>query len=126
MQTEDKTTITVEKSVNVSIRKAWEVWTNPEHITQWNNASNDWFKPCAENDLRVGGNFLYRMEARDGSFGFDFSGVYDEVKPQELIAYTLGDGRKVKVTFINKENQTLVTESFEAEETNSIELQRVG
>lgn len=126
MQTTDKTTITVEVSVNAPIEKVWKLWTSPEHIMQWNNASDDWHTPRAENDLRVGGQFLSRMEAKDGSFGFDFGGVYDDVKINELIAYTLGDGRKVKVTFTGNDNQTLVTEIFEAETTHSIEIQRGG
>src|SRR6266481_2238277 len=97
--TTDKTVITVAATVNAPIVKVWDSWTNPEHIIKWNNASDDWHTTKAENDLRVGGKFLSRMEAKDGSFGFDFGGVYDEVKTNELIAYTIGDGRKVKVNF---------------------------
>lgn len=126
MTTQETTIITVENTVNAPAKKVWEYWTKPEHITQWNNASDDWHSPRAENDLRQGGNFVYRMEAKDGSFGFDFGGVYDVVKPNEYIEYTIGDGRKVKITFSTKGNMTEVVESFEAENTNSIEMQRGG
>jgi uncharacterized protein YndB with AHSA1/START domain len=126
METQEKTIITVENTVNAPVAKVWEYWTKPEHITQWNNASEDWHTPRAQNDLRVGGNFVCRMEAKDGSFGFDFGGVYDAVTTNEYIEYTLGDGRKVKITFDGNGNATKVTESFEAEEMNSIELQKSG
>lgn len=126
MQTTGKRPITVEATVNVPIEKTWKLWTTPEHIMQWNNASDDWHTPRAENDLRVGGKFHSRMEAKDGSFGFDFGGIYDEVETNKLIAYTMGDGRKVRVTFAVKGNQTVVKEIFEAEELNSIELQKNG
>jgi len=122
----EKTQITVETTVEAPVEKAWTLWTNPESITEWNSASPEWHTPRAENDLREGGQFVYRMEAKDGSFGFDFGGVYDEIKANELIAYTLGDGRKVKVTFSGNGPETKVAETFEAENTNSIELQRGG
>lgn len=126
MDTAEKTTITVETIVQAPVTKVWECWTKPEHITKWNNASDDWHTPRAENDLRVGGKFLSRMEAMDGSMGFDFSGVYDEVKANELIAYTLDDHRKVKIIFTGNGTETTVTETFEAENENSVELQRFG
>lgn len=126
MSKAEKTSITVETIVQAPVEKVWECWTKPEHITGWNNASDDWHTPRAENDLRVGGKFLSRMEARDGSMGFDFGGVYDEVKPNERIAYTLDDDRKVKIVFTGNDNETTVTETFEAENENSIELQRSG
>jgi len=119
-------TITVETTVQAPVEKVWKFWTEPEHIKNWNNASDDWHTPRAENDLRVGGKFLARMEAKDGSFGFDFGGVYDEVKINHLIAYTIGDGRKVQVTFSKEGNATKVTETFEAEHTNPLEMQRGG
>src|SRR5215213_5166726 len=99
MEATTKTMITVESTVKAPIEKVWKFWTAPEHVTKWNNASDDWHTPFAENDLRVGGKFLSRMEAKDGNFGFDFGGVYDEVKTNEKIAYTMGDGRKVNVDF---------------------------
>jgi uncharacterized protein YndB with AHSA1/START domain len=126
METESKTSITVETTVSAPIDRVWKFWTEPEHITQWSYADESWHTPTAENDLRVGGSFVSRMEAKDGSIGFDFGGVYDEVKTHEVIAYTLGDGRKVKVTFSDQGNQTKVVETFEAENTHSIEMQQSG
>ena len=122
-----KKAITVQTVVNTPVEKVWKLWTAPEHITKWNNASDDWHTPRAENDLRAGGKFLCRMEARDGSSGFDFVGTYDEVKKNELIVYTIEDGRKVKVAFSkNSDAQTKVAETFDAESSNSIEMQRNG
>ncbi|KRF13644.1 SRPBCC family protein [Paenibacillus sp. Soil787] len=118
--------ITVETTVHAPVGKVWEYWTEPQHITKWSFASDDWHAPNAENDVRVGGKFLTRMEAKDGSFGFDFGGVYDEVRINEFISYTLGDGRKVTITFISQENETKVIEVFEAETANSIEMQKAG
>lgn len=126
MATVEKTIITVETTVNAPVAKVWECWTSPEHVTQWNNASDDWHTPHAENDLRVGGKFLSRMEAKDGSFGFDFIGLYEEVEENKSIVYTMEDGRKVAIAFISEGGSTEVTESFEAEEINSIELQQAG
>jgi uncharacterized protein YndB with AHSA1/START domain len=118
--------ITVSTTVNSPVEKVWECWTEPQHITNWNSASEDWHTPFAENDLRVGGKFTSRMEAKDGSFGFDLSGIYDEVKLYEMISYKLEDGRKVKITFKGQENETKITETFEAENTNSVEMQQSG
>ena len=126
METQEKTLLTVENTINAPVEKVWEYWTKPEHITKWNNASDDWHTPWAKNDLREGGSFSARMEAKDGSMGFDFGGVYDAVKPNEYIEYTLGDGRKVKIFFTSKGNTTKVVESFEAESTNSLEMQQGG
>lgn len=126
METKEKTIITVENTINTPVEKVWKFWTKPEHIIKWNNASDDWHSPRAENDLRVGGNFVYRMEAKDGSMGFDFGGVYDKVRTNEYIEYTIGDGRKVKVTFSAKGNSTKVVENFEAENTHSLEMQQGG
>lgn len=126
MNAPEKTTVTVEAIVNAPVEKVWDFWTSPEHIIKWNSASDDWHTPKAENDLRPGGKFSSRMEAKDGSFGFDFGGVYDEVKTNELIAYTMGDGRKVEIIFTSNGNTTKVTESFEAESENPIEMQKGG
>lgn len=126
METQEKTIITVESTINAAVEKVWKYWTKPEHITKWNNASDDWHTPRAENDLQVGGSFVTRMEAKDGSFGFDFGGVYDAVRKNEYIEYTMGDGRKVKVTFSSQGNKTKVMETFEAEIENSIDTQRGG
>ncbi len=126
METLRKTNITVENTVHAPVEKVWKFWTSPEHIIKWCNASDDWHAPRAENDVRVGGKFLTRMEAKDGSFGFDFGGVYDVVKSNEVIEYTMGDGRRVKIIFTNEGNQTKVTETFEAENENPIDMQRGG
>ena len=126
MEPLNKTKITVETTVKAPIEKVWELWTAPEHIKNWNNASDDWHTPSVENDLQQGGKFLARMEAKDGSFGFDFWGVYDEIVTNRLIAYTLGDGRKVKITFIGKDSQTELIETFEAETENPVEMQQGG
>lgn len=124
---ESKQSITIEASIKAPVEKVWEFWNKPEHITQWNHASDDWHSPHAENDLRTGGKFLARMEAKDGSFGFDFGGTYDEVKENEMIAYTMDDDRKVKITFTKAgDNETKVIETFEAESENSLEMQREG
>ncbi|HSU29205.1 MAG TPA: SRPBCC family protein [Chitinophagaceae bacterium] len=126
MSTTKKQTITIENSIKAPVDKVWEYWSSPEHIKKWNSASPDWHTPRAENDLRVGGKFSSRMEARDGSMGFDFGGIYDVVTPNEYIEYTLGDGRKVKNRFTSAGNETKLVITFEAEETNPIEMQRGG
>ena len=126
MSTTNKTTITVENTVKAPVEKVWKLWNGPEHITQWAAASDDWHTTRAENDLRVGGTFTSRMEAKDGSFGFDFGGVYDVVKQHELIEYTLGDGRTVSIRFTPDGGGTKVVEIFEAEGTNPVEMQRGG
>ena len=126
METQEKTVITVQNTIAAAAEKVWDYWTNPEHITKWNFASDDWHTTRAENDVRVGGNFSCRMEAKDGSFGFDFGGVYDNVRKNELIEYTMGDGRKVHVTFSTSGEQTKIIETFDAETTNPVEMQRGG
>lgn len=126
MEPTNAASITIETTVNAPIEKVWAYWTEPQHVKNWNNASDDWHTTRAENDLRAGGSFSFRMEAKDGSFGFDFGGTYDTVKPNEYIEYTLGDGRKVKTNFINQDNAIKLVESFEAETTHSIEMQRTG
>ena len=118
--------ITVETTVNVPVARAWELWTQPEHITKWNAASEDWHTPRATNDLREGGTFTARMEAKDGSFGFDFEGVYDTIQINKRIEYTMADGRTVKVVFTPLDGATKVTESFDAESEHSAEMQRSG
>ena len=126
METGSNTRITVQNSIKAPVQKVWEYWSKPEHITKWSNASDDWHTPRAENDLREGGKFLSRMEARDGSMGFDFGGVYDEVKEHNRIAYTMGDGRKVEVDFETRGDETNVVETFDAENTHPVEMQRGG
>jgi uncharacterized protein YndB with AHSA1/START domain len=126
METATKTTITVENTVAAPVERVWKLWSSSDHITKWANASDDWHTTFAENDLRVGGKFLSRMEAKDGSFGFDFGGIYDRVKTNELIEYTLGDGRKVVINFSKDGKGTKVVQAFEAEDTHSIEMQKGG
>ena len=126
METPNKTTITVEAAIVAPIEKVWKYWTEPQHITQWNNASEDWHTPHAENDLKEGGRFTSRMEAKDGSFGFDFGGTYTLIETLKLIEYTLDDDRKVIINFTSQGNETTVVETFEAENMNSIELQKGG
>lgn len=126
MDSTNKPIITIETVVDVPVQKAWTIWTTPEHITKWNAASDDWHTPSAENDLRIGGKFSSRMEAKDGSFGFDFYGTYDDVIEHKKIAYTIADVRKVEIRFEAQGNSTKITESFEAENVNPIEMQQRG
>lgn len=126
MANSKKELVTIEAKVNAPIEKVWDVWTGPEHIIKWNAPSEDWHTTSAENDLRIGGRFNSRMEAKDGSFGFDFSGVYNEVDEHERIVYTLDDGRKVWTTFTKIEGGTEVISTFEAENENPIEMQKTG
>lgn len=118
--------ITVETVINAHVEKVWQVWTTPEHIMNWNYASHDWHTPYATNDLRNGGTFNYRMEAKDGSFGFDFGGTYDKVVKNQFISYTIGDGRKVEITFSEDGISTRIVECFEPEQANPIEMQKEG
>lgn len=111
--------------VDKNIDKVWEFWTNPEHIVHWNFAHESWMCPHAINNLRVGGEFNYRMEARDHSFGFDFSGVYHEIIPHEKIAFTLGE-RNVTVLFVVQGDKTTVKEIFDADDSHSVEQQKSG
>jgi uncharacterized protein YndB with AHSA1/START domain len=126
MEITENTSIRVETTVKAPLEKVWELWTNPEHIKNWNNASAEWHTPSAENDLRPGGEFAYRMEAKDGSLGFDFRGVYDAIENKKSITYTIDDGRKVKVKFTNSNAEIKIVETFEPENTNSLEMQRAG
>ncbi|ADQ18907.1 SRPBCC family protein [Leadbetterella byssophila] len=118
--------IDIQSFVNVSTKEVWEFYTNPEHIVNWNFASPNWHCPSAQNDLRPGGKYSARMEAKDGSFGFDFEAVYDTVYPLEGFTYTMEDGRQVDTQFIEEETGTLIKVSFDPEGQNSLELQRAG
>jgi len=126
METIEKTVVSISVMVNAPIEKVWECWTTPKDIIHWCSGSIDWHTPRAENDLRVGGKFLTRMEAKDGSMGFDFEGIYQTVKSNELIEYVIGDGRKVKIQFTSRDNQTEIFETFDSESTNPMEMQRSG
>lgn len=123
MNTGDKANISVTITVNASIEKVWELWTNPEDIKQWNNLSDEWHVTKAENDLRVGGAFLFAMGLKDGSFSFDFTGIYGELKPFEFISYTLNDQRTASITFKGS-NLVTITETFEPNATDDLEMQR--
>lgn len=122
----DATKITVQATVAADIKTAWDAYTLPEHITKWNFASEDWHCPKAENDMRVGGKYNARMEAKDGSFGFDFEAVYDKVVDGKSFTYTSPDGRQVDVDFNEQGNSTNVTVVFDAETENPLEMQKEG
>lgn len=122
----EKIKIKVQVTVKGNIDKIWKLWTSPNDIMQWNNASDDWHTTKAEIQLIEGGKFLYRMEAKDESVGFDFAGVYDTIIANKLIAYTLEDSRKVGIHFSSKENETTIIQTFEAETENTLELQQFG
>jgi uncharacterized protein YndB with AHSA1/START domain len=118
--------ITVETVVNAKLNNVWDAWSNPDDIKKWNSAQEDWHTTRSTVDLREGGKFLSRMEAKDGSAGFDFEGTYTRVVPQQLIEYKMSDGRHVKVEFAERNGGVLVTETFDAETENPTELQRTG
>ena len=120
------TQITIHALVEAPLEKTWECWTTPAHITQWTFASDDWHCPHAQNDLRIGGRFTTRMEAKDGSMGFDIAGVYSAVTPMSHLHYALADDRQVDITFEAKGEHTLITETFDAETENPVEMQRAG
>ena len=126
MNTDQKTEITVQVNVNAPIQTVWDCWINPKHIVKWYFASDDWHAPFAENDLKINGKFSTKMAAKDGSFSFDFYGIYTNIEIHKLIEYTLGDDRKVKITFEQYDDFICVAETFEAETVNDIELQRNG
>ncbi len=118
--------IKITATVNADSKKAWNYYTQPEHIIKWNFADPSWFCPSTTNDLRVGGKYSARMEAKDGSFGFDFEGIYDEVIDGEKLVLALGDGRKVDIDFKKNGSQTDVSVAFDPETENPIEMQKNG
>lgn len=126
MDRDDRVLVSVQAVIGAPVDLVWKKWTSPEDIKLWNNASEDWHTPDAYNDLRIGGRFSYRMEARDGSAGFDFGGIYDNIIERGFISYTLGDGRKVSVTFSALGSKTGIVEAFETENINTAEMQRAG
>lgn len=126
MENREKKTVTVETTVQLPPGKVWDYWTKPEHITQWNYALDTWHCPAAENDLRNGGRFSARMEARDGSMGFDYAGEYDLVSAPRKLLCTLDDGRRVNIEFISMDQKTIITETFEVEDTHTLEQQKMG
>lgn len=122
----NNTKIKIEVLVSANVNKVWNYYNSPEHITKWNFASDNWCCPTAEIDLRVGGKLNSRMEAKDGSFGFNFEAVYDEVIEHEKIIFTLLDGRKVETLFEIVDGKIKVTTTFDAENENPVEMQREG
>ena len=126
METKELTAITIETVVNAPVEKVWKYWSSPEHITQWCAAADDWHAPYADNDLREDGKFRTTMAAKDGSFSFEFEGVYTRVKEHRLIEYTMPDGRNVSTVFSEEGNKTRIIETFDPESQNPIEMQRTG
>jgi len=126
MKTSERTLVNVKTVVKLPVGKVWELWTNPWHIIHWNQASAEWHTAKAENDVKKNGRFSYRMEARDGSVGFDFSGEYRKVIKNKHIECFLDDSRNVRITFNEVNNETLISESIEAEETYPVEYQKEG
>jgi uncharacterized protein YndB with AHSA1/START domain len=126
METTEKTNITVEATIQSPVEKVWKLWNEPQHVTKWCSASDDWHAPYAENDLRKDGKFKTTMAAKDGSISFDFEGTYTNVQPNKKIEYEIADGRKVQIIFTSQGNSTKVVETFEAENENPVELQRGG
>ncbi len=117
--------ISVETTVKAPIDKVWRAYTSPDHITKWNFASDDWHCPRATGDLRIGGQFSSRMEAKDGSMGFDFAGTYTNIIEHKLIEYSFGD-RVAKVEFNPGASGVVVRVTFESEATHSLDQQRAG
>jgi uncharacterized protein YndB with AHSA1/START domain len=118
--------ITVETLVNADPGTVWDAWNTPEDIERWNAAQEDWHTTSSRVDLREGGSFSSRMEAKDGSVGFDFEGTYTRIVPQQVVEYRMADGREVSVEFMTRPGGVLVKETFDAESENSPELQRQG
>lgn len=120
------TRITVAATVNAPVATVWKIWNTPVDIMQWNCADPTWHCPSSENDLREGGKFKNRMEAKDGSFGFDFEGVYDKVELHQEISYTMSDGRKATTLFSEQNGKTIIETTFDAETENDPEIQKQG
>jgi uncharacterized protein YndB with AHSA1/START domain len=118
--------INVSTNIIATLEKVWEFWNNPIHIQNWYFASTDWHCPKAENNLQVGKSFNIRMEAKDGSFGFDFEGKFTNIIDFQLIEYVLADDRKVITTFVEQENSILIIQKFDPETENTLELQQNG
>jgi len=119
--------IVIQTTINKNVTHVWEYYTSAEHIVKWNFASDDWHCPKATSDLKINGKLISRMEAKDGSFGFDFEATYNTIEPFRRITYTIADGRAVVIDFVNENDlATTVTISFEAENMNSLDLQKNG
>jgi uncharacterized protein YndB with AHSA1/START domain len=126
MESTTRTKVTVEAIVNAPIEKVWTAWNNPEEVMKWNTASPDWHCPSATNELRVGGKFVYTMAAKDGSVSFDFEGNYTAIAEHDRIEYVLADGREIIVLFRSEGATTHITETFDAENENPVDMQRGG
>ncbi len=120
------TKITIQANVNADINTVWNKYTDPQHIIHWNFASDDWCCPSASNDLRVGGKYVARMEAKDGSFGFDLEAIYNELDPLSKIKYSFSDDREIEIFFKSNDESTDIKIIFDAESLNPIEMQREG
>lgn len=118
--------ITVQTRINAPLHIVWDLWINPDHVVNWNTASDDWHTTSAVNDFRVGGHFTYHMEAKNENKGFRYEGKYDHIVRNSSIEFTMPDGRRVHTTFREKDNMTEITETFDAESQNSAEMQREG
>jgi uncharacterized protein YndB with AHSA1/START domain len=118
--------ITIETAMRASLNEVWEAWSSPDDIKHWNTASDDWHTPQSTVDFREGGKFLSRMEAKDGSVGFDFEGTFTRIVPNKHIEYRMSDGREVKVDFVEHDDGVHVKTVFDAESENSPEMQRMG
>jgi len=118
--------ITVENTVRATIDKVWDCWNEPQHITKWAFASDDWEAPSAQNDLRTGGKLIIEMAAKDRSAGFELIGVYSTVLEKKLIEYSMSDGRRVRIEFHEVPDGVHVVESFDPEQVHSEDLQRQG
>ena len=116
--------ITVRTIIKAPVEKVWKLWTTPADIMQWNNPFEDWHSPRVEVDLKEQGRFFFRMETKEANSGFDHAGEYDKIIPHQVIEYTVDDGRKAKVTFVSKGNETVVTETFEPEAKTPLEIQK--
>ena len=126
METVKGKTITVKTTIKAPVEVVWNCWTEPGHITKWYFASDDWYAPIAENDLKVNGKFKTRMATKDGSTGFDFEGVYTKIRKYEIIEYVLADGRKISIFFSDLGAKTKVVETFDPENENPYEMQKNG
>lgn len=126
METTERKIITVETLIHAPVEKVWTCWTDPQSIMRWCQASEEWHAPHAENDLRKDGKFKTTMAAKDGSVSFDFEGVYTKVVANSAIEYDLGDGRHVSISFSPQGDHTRIIESFDAENTHSLDMQRDG
>jgi uncharacterized protein YndB with AHSA1/START domain len=122
----ERNKITIKSTIETDIITLWHAYTEPNQIVQWNFASDDWQCPWAESDLKVGGKYTARMEARDGSYGFNFQATYTEIRPYERIVYVMDDGRVVSTTFLEANGVPTITTVFDAETQNPVEMQRKG